>query len=115
MAKNSYWLTRADEPVALVEGAVERDRWVQIHGYTESSEPTDDQQVHVVNETTGGRGALPYGPLRDGLWAGLGWRAAAPPELVDLTKDPALVDQPVGAPAPKTESAPAPGATSKEK
>ena len=114
MSKQTYWQTRADEPAALVEGAAERDRWVQIHGYAESSEPADDQQVHVVNETTGGRAQLPYGPLRDGLWAGLGWRLAAPPEPVDLTKDPALVDQAVVVPATKTESA-APAATSKEK
>jgi len=116
MAKNQYWLTRADEPFALVEGAAERDRWVQIHGYAESAEPTDDQQVHVVNDNTGGRGALPYGPLRDGIWGGLGWRPAAPPEPVDATKDPALVDQVVAVPATKTETAaPAATSTSKEK
>jgi hypothetical protein len=115
MSKQTYWLTRADEPSALVEGAAERDQWVKVHGWAEASEPADDQQVHVVNEQTGGRGALPYGPVRDGLFAGLGWRIASPPAPVDLTKDPALVDQPVAAPVtPKTESA-APAATSKEK
>lgn len=114
MSKNQYWLSRGDEPVALVEGVAERDQWVRVHGWTETSEPGDDQQVHVVNEETGGRGQLPYGPVRDGLWAGLGWRLAAPPEPVDLTKDPALVDRSVAVPATKTESA-APAATSKEK
>lgn len=113
-SKNLYWLARGDEPVALVEGAAERDQWVKVHGWSETSEPADDQQVHVVNENTGGRGALPYGPVRDGLFAGLGWRIASPPEPVDLTKDPALVDQPVAAPAPKTETAAA-AASSKEK
>ena len=115
--KKTYWLSRADEPVALVEGAAARDEWVRVHGWTETSEPDDLRQVHVVNDNTGGRGALPYGALK-GAWVGLGWRAATPPPPLDLTKDPRLVDQPVSEPvteSAKTKNQPAaPAASTQE-
>lgn len=113
--KQTFWLGRDGEPSALVEGVAERDRWVNTHGYREVAEPGEVDQVHVVNDATGGRGALPYGPATHGIWAGLGWRVACPPEPVDLTKDSALFDPPPVEPAaaqPKTK--PAASAASKE-
>lgn len=112
--KQKYWLTDLAGVYAQVEGADQRDNWTRIQGWAEAGEPGRNDQVHVVHEA--GRGQLAYGALTDG-WSALGWAVATPPEPVDLTKDPQLVDQPA---EPVTEpekpaSAPASGTTIKEK
>ncbi len=112
MAKQTYWLSRGDEPMALVEGAAERDEWVRVHGYVEAAEPDDQQQVHAVNEATGGRGQFPYGVVKPGsAWASVGWRIADPPAPVDLTRDSHLFDQPAEPAASEPAKPKTPAAT----
>ena len=109
MAKQTYWITDPNGGAkALVEGAEERDRWVHIQGWSESGEPVSGDMVWAFNPNTGGRAKLPHDPLAD-YWKGVGFVPSAPPEPVDLTKDPALRDQPaadkpVAEPVEKTET-----------
>lgn len=90
--KNSYWIRDVDGVHALVDGAAERDQWTKVHGWAETGEPGPTDQVHVVNEHPEvGPGRLPYGAVED--WSGLGWKPGPPPEPVDASRNPALVDQ----------------------
>lgn len=90
--KNSYWIRDVEGVYALVDGATDRDQWTKVHGWVEADKPGPTDQVHVVNEHPEvGPGRLPYGAVED--WGGLGWKPGPPPELVDATKNPALVDQ----------------------
>lgn len=114
MTKNKYWLHDATGVYAQVEGADQRDYWTRVQGWSEASEPGPTDQVHVQHDEAG-RGRLPFGAIGGG-WDGLGWSVAAPPEPVDMTKDPVLVDQPPALAEPvKPASAPASSGTSKEK
>jgi hypothetical protein len=106
--QQTYWVRQPDGATALVEGAAERDQWVKVGGYAETTEPAPTDLVHVVHEQ-GMRGVLAYGAIKDG-WDGLGWSVASPPPVADLTKDPQLVDPaPVavvaGPEKPKTQAA----------
>ena len=113
---NSYWIANPEGEYALVEGAASRDEWTKVHGWHEATEPRPTDQVHVVNENPEvGPGRLPYAALAAGL-TGLGWQAGPPPAVVDVTKDPALVDQaaaPVGGPV-KPQAPVASGAAEKK-
>lgn len=117
MTKNNYWIIDHEGVYALVEGAEQRDEWTKVRGWTTAAEPGPTDQVHVVNdnpEIAQGH-PLPYAALPG--WAPLGFRPGPPPAPVDTTKDPALVDQALVAPAaepvkPKTQAAA--GATDKK-
>lgn len=92
--KTHYWICDIAGTYALVEGAEQRDEWVKVRGWAETVEPGPTDQVHVVNdEPTVGGGRLPYAALEAGM-DGLGWKPGPPPEPVDVTRDPAFVDQP---------------------
>ena len=111
--KNSYWIVSPMGEYALVEGTAERDRWTRVLDWRVADEPPATAQVHIVHPD-GLRGRIPYEAVK-GQWSGLGWTAGPPPEPVDITKDPRLVDQvvePSGQPAlveapakPKTPAA----------
>ncbi len=102
MSKNKYWIVNPNGGAkALVEGAEERDRWTRVHGWDEADEPVSGDMVHVTNADTGGQTTLPWDTLAEGAyWHGVGFAPSAPPEPVDVTKDPALRDQPAAKPAP---------------
>lgn len=101
---NSYWIVDPNSGAkAVVEGAADRDRWTKVQGWSETTEPTGDERVWVYNQAIDGRTVLPY-DASQGHWKGIGWVPGAPPEPVDTTKDPALMDQPEQAASP---SAPA--------
>lgn len=116
MSKNKYWIADPNSGAkAIVEGVEERDRWTKVLGWSETTEPTGDERVWLYNESIDGRTVLPY-DASQGHWKGIGWAPGAPPEPVDTTKDPALMDQPKPAPpaaAPSIQSAAA-GASTKE-
>lgn len=98
MTKNSYWIRDVEGVYAQVDGAAERDQWTKVHGWAVSDEPGPTDQVHVVNEHPEiGPGRLPYGAVED--WGGLGWKPGPPPEPVDASRNPALVDQATNPPA----------------
>ena len=77
------------------------DKWIP-RGWSESDEPTGAEMVWCGNEATGGRAQFPASVLEQ--WQALGCVPSEPPEPVDLTKDPKLVDQPADSlPAPEPE------------
>lgn len=94
--KQTYWLVDGDGAKALVVGVDERDRF-RPHGWTETTEPAGSDMVWLEHEVTGGRQLFPMAVTPQ--WGALGWRLAGPPEPVDLTKDPQVVDQPLTPPA----------------
>jgi hypothetical protein len=100
--KQKYWIADAAGNHAVVAGATARDEWTKVHGWAESAEPGPQDQVWVTNGDGLRGGRLPYAALQDSHWAGLGFVPDAPPEPVNLTKDPALTDQPAKA-APVAE------------
>jgi hypothetical protein len=119
MSKNSYWIVDPNGGAkALVEGAEERNRWTQVQGWDEADEPVPGDMVWAFNEAAGGHTKLPHDTLGEGgYWHGVGWRPSAPPEPVDVTKDPALRDQPATRPAPRSATAATPttATTAKER
>lgn len=97
--KKTFWLVDASGAKALVTGDDERDRFRPL-GWQEATEPSDRDLVWLQHDVTEGRQLCPA--AASGQWAELGWHPAAPPEPVNLTKDPVLVDQ-VPDPEPATE------------
>jgi hypothetical protein len=90
--KQTYWIADVEGVKAVVEGADARDLWTRVRGWTATTEPAPGDRVWLRNETHDGRqvfaaAAAPH-------WAGLGWVPSDPPEPIDPTKDPLLVDQP---------------------
>lgn len=102
MAKSSYWVQDPNGGAfALVDGAEERDRWTHVHGWELAEGPAAGDRVHVVHAETNGQAVLPYDAMDPaGYWANNGWTPGPPPTPVDLTKDPALRDQPAPAVTP---------------
>lgn len=114
---NSYWISDPNGGAkALVDSATERDRWTQVFGWNEAAEPVSGDMVWVHNAQTDGRAKLPHDTLAEGgYWRGVGFAPAAPPEPVDLTKDPALRDQQAPARTAPSPAASTAAATTKEK
>jgi hypothetical protein len=118
VSKQSYWIADPNGGAkALVEGADERNRWTQVHGWAEADEPGPGDQVWVHNSKTDGRTVMAADAIgtEDGgsYWRGVGFRPSAPAEPVDLTKDPALRDQPKPVPPSKSAAATADSTTTK--
>ena len=108
MSKQSYWISDPNSGAkALVEGAEDRNRWTQVQGWTETTEPVAGDRVWLYNASIDGRTVLGF-EASQGHWKGIGWVPGAPPEPVDTTKDPALMDQP--APVAKADPTPPPKA-----
>lgn len=103
MSKQSYWIRDIEGVKALVEGAETRDTWVKVHGWQLTEEPTSTDLVWLQHNETGGKAR--FAAEAAPQWAGLGWHPSAPPEPVDLTKDPQLVDQPAADLAPAAAAA----------
>lgn len=119
MAKQTYWIADPNGGAkALVEGADERDRWIQAHGWVETSEPVSGDMVWVHNPQTDGRAVLPHDVTTEGsYWRGVGFAPSAPTEPADLTRDPVLRDQQPAAKTTETttSTAAATGSDKKEK
>ena len=96
MSKNHYWIADPNGGAkALVEGVEERNRWTQVQGWDESQEPVSGDTVWAYNVAAEGHAKFPHDTLAEGgYWHGVGWAPSAPPEPIDVTKDPALRDQP---------------------
>jgi hypothetical protein len=120
MSKNQYWISDPNGgALALVEGVEERKTWTQVHGWDESDGPVSGDMVWAYNAEADVHGKLPHDTLGEGgYYRGVGWVPSAPPAPVDVTKDPALRDQPAPGRAATTSSTTTPvatGATTKEK
>lgn len=97
--KQTFWMTDEFGAKALVTGVDERNR-LRPHGWRETTEPTGQDLVWLRHDVTEGQQLFSHAAA--GQWAELGWHPSPPPEPVDLTKDPMLVDQ-AAAPAPAVE------------
>jgi hypothetical protein len=114
MTDKKHWIVSPAGVYALVDAGEPLAVWTKARGWAEASEPDRTGRVHVVHADAGHAGPLAYGALGEGF-AALGWSPGPPPEPVDITKDPVLVDQqPAAGPAePKTK--PAAGGKNEEK
>ncbi len=113
--KQKYWLRNpASEAFALADGSEERDRWVP-RGFEPAAEPTDDTDfVWMRHDGIEQPARLAYGARENNLVRG--WVFSTPPEPIDATRDPRLVDSARAAAAPpadtKSTGKPATGAAS---
>lgn len=112
MSKQKTWMRDADGRFALIEDDTERPS-LEALGWATADEPTDTDHAWAWHEGIEQPGQIAYG-ARD-YWEARGWVFGPPPAPVDLTKDPALVDQapaakPKPKPEPKTSGKPATGA-----
>jgi hypothetical protein len=103
---DSVWM-RDPEGVYASVAKDQVDTW-KPRGLTEVDEPTDDTTfVHMTHDDVEGRARIPWG-ARD-YWQARGFRPTEPPEPVDVTKDPVLVDvvedKPAKKAAPKKKAA----------
>lgn len=69
----------------------EVDAW-RPRGWVTATEPAPSEQVWMAHGGHGGRATFPATAVD--VWQALGWAPSPPAEPVDITKDPALVDQP---------------------
>jgi hypothetical protein len=74
--KQTYWIADADGVKAKVVGAEARDEWVNVHGWSETEEPTGQEFQWVRNEAHGGKGVLNHEAAL--LHEGLGWFPSGP-------------------------------------
>lgn len=104
-----YWIASAMNELALVDGADARDQWVKVHGWHEITEPRPTDQVYIWRDGVDSPGRIPLEALEG--WEQLGWKAGPPPERINITKDPRLVDQPAApvAAEPAKQTKPASG------
>lgn len=104
MSKNTYWITTTNGIHGQVEGTEERDRWTP-RGWQVVEEPSATDFVYLRNPETGGIAPFAYGSVD--TWQQMGWEFSAPPEPVDVTKDPAVFaqDQQRAKPAKKAAEA----------
>lgn len=94
---STYWITTTTGVHAQVDGVDERDRWTP-RGWTETSEPGPTDFVWMRKEGLDQPAQFAYGAAA--TWQQMGWEYSAPPEPVDVTKDPQLFDQQDDAPKP---------------
>lgn len=107
MAENKTgWMSNGTEWALVDKG--DADTW-KPRGWSAADEPTDDAAfVYMEHPDEGvtGKARLPWGARA--YWQGIGFAPAAPPDPVDLTRDPHLRDQ-------RAEKAPAKPAKATEK
>jgi hypothetical protein len=89
MSKNTYWISDPDGTKALVEGAEERNFWVQVHGWSEADEPQGQEFVWLENDEHGGRAK--FNAQAVPLWEPRGWHPSPPQEPVNLALPPERV------------------------
>lgn len=91
MSERAWMSNPADGAYALI-GPDDVDRWTVRGWQPVTKEPGDQTMVWLHHPESDGRAQFPAGVVPQ--WQALGWQPGAPPEPVDLTKDPKLVDQP---------------------
>jgi hypothetical protein len=113
MSKNTYWIADVDGVKALVDGADERDFWVRVHGWSETTEPEGLEFVWLQNEEHGGKGK--FNAQAVPLWTDRGWQPCAPPEPVNLAIPPERAAAPEPAKPAETPKSTSKSATSGDK
>lgn len=87
MPKNTYWISDPEGVKACVSGAVLRDYWTRIQGWTVTTEPAGLEFQWVRNIDHGGRGVMNHEAAL--LHAGLGWVPSDPPPVPGMPTEPA--------------------------
>jgi hypothetical protein len=109
MSKNTYWISDQDGTKALVEGVEERNFWVHVHGWSETTEPEGLEFVWLENDEHGGRAK--FNAQAVPLWEPRGWHPSPPQEPVNLAIPPERLAaekaaaEKAASPAEKTDTA----------
>lgn len=113
--KQQYWIGNLAGEKALVTGDGERDRWTRLHGWSETTEPADGEQVFVwmTNPETGHPAAISW-QARE-YWLARGFVVSPPEEPVNPTRDPAVTATPEERPAASAPVKSAARSAAKEK
>jgi len=74
-----YWIADHQGAKAVVDTAADRDYWVAVQGWSETTEPTGLEFQHVQHAEHGGRGVLAHDAAV--LHEELGWRPSDPPPV----------------------------------
>lgn len=107
MNKKTYWMRLpADGTFAQIEGAAERDRLTPL-GWEEANDPADTDFVWMRRDDIENPARFAYGSAE--TWRAMGWEFSAPPDPIDVTKDPQLFHQPKATRAGKATPPPADG------
>ncbi len=77
--KITYWIADPEGVKACVLGAVARDWWTRIQGWTLTTEPVGQEFQWVRNVDHGGRGVMNHQAAI--LHEGLGWLPSDPPPI----------------------------------
>ena len=104
------WLVDAEGNYAAVEPG-EIDTWIP-RGWSRAQDGPQSSFVWLQHEVHGGKAKFPVAAVAN--WESLGWHPAAPPEPVDVTKDPVLVDVADEPPSSKKTKSATSGETGKE-
>ena len=91
MPESKFWIADHQGAKAAVDTAAERDYWVRVQGWSETTEPTGLEFQHVQHAEHGGRGRLVHDAAL--LHEELGWLPSGPPPVPG---------SPEPAPAPKS-------------
>lgn len=103
-----HWIKDSAGVHALVDDG-QHEQWTRVRGWSDADEPGPTDRVYVTHDGAGTGGPLPFEALAEGF-AALGWKPGPPPEPVDITKDPTIVDQqPAARPAKHQTKAAASG------
>jgi hypothetical protein len=100
--QESFWIADHGGAKAVVPSAADRDYWVQVQGWVETTEPVGLEFQHVQHAEHGGRGVLAHDAAV--LHEELGWRPSGPPPVPGSPE-----------PGPALKSSPAKTATSGDK
>lgn len=100
--KQTYWLVDETGKKALVEGAVERDRFKPL-GWADTTEPAGDEFVYHWLDGVTVPALFPAGSLE--VWQAKGWKPGPPPEPVSpFNGDQAVAVAPQSAPSPAEQA-----------
>lgn len=100
MSKNTYWIADAEGVKAVVTGADARDEWTKVRGWTETTEPVDQEFQWIRNVDHGGKGVMNHAAVL--LHAGLGWVPSGPDGYDEAEPEP--TSSPTSKPAAKATS-----------
>lgn len=92
-----FWIRNTAGQKAVIDPA-DRDRWT-VQGWSPALAPADGEFVWMEHPDEGVTqpGLIPWAARA--YFLAIGWKPCAPPEPVDLTRDPALTDGDTAVPA----------------
>jgi hypothetical protein len=90
MTTQKYWMRSDTGDLMQVGSAAERDSWLLRNWQESKSEPSDRDQVWFRVEGVENPAKFPWGARE--FWGSRGWEPSTPPEPIDYTRDPRVVD-----------------------